>query len=387
MKSVILKRSKKSDREFRVLVGMVELYLKSGKPVGSNTLRENGFEELSSATIRNYFAKLEDKGFLTQQHSSGGRIPTSKAYKLYAELASEKIEHADIDEEWPNIETKEPAAFLNLVAEKLSRTTGYAVCISSPRFDHDFILDVKLVSIDKDRVLCVLVTDFGLIKTETLLTDVKLSAFSLKRIEGYFIWQLTGRPLPFPLEDNEEKIAKQFYEEVMIRYIVGYANFSKEDLYRTGFSHLLTYPEFNDPLALANGLELFENTREMHNLLSQAQAEKKLLFWIGDDLLKHSPNGSHCTFIAIPYRINHTIVGSLGLLGPTRMPYSEVFALMNEYANKMSETLTRSLYKFKLQYRQPSQSTTYLEQKEQNHLLQSSKHLLEDQSPEGAQDE
>jgi heat-inducible transcriptional repressor len=85
MKPLALKKPTKDERERLILFGLVDLYLQSGKPIGSNTLRENGFEALSSATIRNYFAKLEEEGLVKQQHSSGGRIPTATAYKIYAE--------------------------------------------------------------------------------------------------------------------------------------------------------------------------------------------------------------------------------------------------------------------------------------------------------------
>src|SRR5690349_18344642 len=85
LKSFTQKRPAKDQRERLVLLGLVDLHLSSGKPIGSNTLRENGFENLSSATIRNYFMKLEEDGFLKQQHSSGGRIPTEKGFRLYAQ--------------------------------------------------------------------------------------------------------------------------------------------------------------------------------------------------------------------------------------------------------------------------------------------------------------
>src|SRR3989344_4580366 len=91
MKSAIYKKPlpakklSKVDREQSVLFGLIELYLKTGKPIGSHTLQENGFESLSSATIRNYFGKMEEQGYLKQQHTSGGRIPTQKAFRAYAE--------------------------------------------------------------------------------------------------------------------------------------------------------------------------------------------------------------------------------------------------------------------------------------------------------------
>ena len=84
-KPIPIKRMGKQERERKVLLGLVEYYIQTGKPVGSNTLKEAGFEDLSSATIRNYFANLEEEGYLVQSHSSGGRIPTDLSYRTYAE--------------------------------------------------------------------------------------------------------------------------------------------------------------------------------------------------------------------------------------------------------------------------------------------------------------
>ena len=84
-KALPAKKLPKNDREQAVLLGLVELYLKIGKPIGSSTLQEHGFESLSTATIRNYFSKMEEMGYLKQQHTSGGRIPTEKAFRLYAD--------------------------------------------------------------------------------------------------------------------------------------------------------------------------------------------------------------------------------------------------------------------------------------------------------------
>ena len=92
-KPVSIKRMGKHDRERRVLLGLVDYYIQTGKPVGSNTLKEAGFGDLSSATIRNYFAHLEEEGYLLQSHSSGGRIPTHLAYRVYAHAYARKTSH------------------------------------------------------------------------------------------------------------------------------------------------------------------------------------------------------------------------------------------------------------------------------------------------------
>lgn len=383
IKFTSLKRSKKADREHKVLLGLVELYLKTGKPIGSHTLKEHGFHDLSSATIRNYFNQLEEAGYLVQQHSSAGRIPTDLAYKLYAEEyiftgTIEKEEEQQL-QQLREIETRELATYLNKALNLLSDITGYAAFLSSPRFDHDFILDLKLVSIDAHRCLCVLITDFGLIQTETLFTDKKISMFSLKRIESYFQWRLKGNSDPAPqLTEAEEKLAKGFYHEIMVRYIVNYSHFSHEDLYRTGFSKLLAFPEFNDPLILANGLSLFENPQKISKLLKDSITQDKLAFWIGTDLAPYAPAADHCAVITIPYRINQASVGAIGLLGPTRMPYRHLFGILQVFSAYVSESLTRSLYKFKLNYRKAKAGNTYLKNENSSLINQSNLFLLED---------
>lgn len=370
MNIIVKKKSKKESREEKVLLKLIELYIKTGKPIGSNTLQEQGFEELSSATIRNYFAELEAEGFLKQPHSSGGRIPTSKGYRAFA---LSHLAHSEIDpEEEEKLqvlregETKNLSAYLHKAAEVLSEISGYATFLSSVRFDHDFILDMKLVGIDSERVLCILITDFGQILTEILTHEKRLSSFTLKRMESYFQWRLKGakeKEKP-PLLPEEEVIAKEFYTEIMVRYLVRYSNYSNEEVHRTGFSRLLSYPEFNDPIALSTALSLFENTSQMRLLLNDCSVAGRLCFWIGSDLATYSTSSSSCSVIAIPYRINQRIAGAFGLLGPCRMPYHTLFALMRPFSEILSETLTKSLYKFKLSYRHPRTATSYLETKE-----------------------
>lgn len=360
------KKKPKAEREKAVLLGLVDLYLKMGKPVGSNTLRDNGFQALSSATIRNYFAKLEKNGYLIQQHSSGGRIPTPDAYKLYAESV---IDEDQVDEQDAKFlkaklqeETREVAKHLQEATDLMSELTGCAAFLTFPRFDHDLIIDVKLVGIDHTRCLCVMVTDFGMIHTETLYSPKKLSNFSLKRIESYIHFKMTGRDKP-KLSKDEEKIASQFYREIVLRHIVGTSNFSSEDLYKTGFSKLLSYPEFRDAGSLSQGLSLFENTSYMRELLRDCT---ELKIWIGDDLTDESMN---CSMIAIPYYIHNAPVGAIALLGPTRIPYQKIFSLTRLFSSLLSESLTRSLYKYKITYRTPSMNAIGMQRAQAECLL------------------
>jgi heat shock gene repressor HrcA len=358
LKSLTSKKPSKNDREQAVLLGLVELYLELGKPIGSQTLQDHGFESLSSATIRNYFSKMESQGLLKQQHTSGGRIPTARAFRLYADAFQDQgiIEQnqEDILQHLLKKETQEIAAILHKAAEAFSDITQCAVFTSSPRFDQDFIQNVKLILLDPQKILAVLITDFGLVRTETIYLDRPIKDNFLSICEKYFLWRMSkGDKLLFENE-ADAKMAQRIYNEVIVRHVVGYVNFSSEDIFRTGLSKLLAYPEFNDPTALATSLRLLENSAHMQTLLRQCCQKGRLTSWIGDELAPYIPAGAECAVIAIPYRINQTISGAIGLLGPMRIPYRNLFGLIQLFSEQISDLLTRSVYKFKITYRQPS---------------------------------
>lgn len=383
MKSLTPKKPSKDQREKVVLFGLIELYLQSGKPIGSNTLRENGFESLSSATIRNYFVKLEEEGYLKQQHSSGGRVPSSLAFKLYAQdhLHQPRINAAQKKEieKMLSKETREVAAYLQRSAESISDITQCAVFLSAPRFDQDFILEIKLLGIDSSRLLCAIITDFGLIHTELLHIDRKLSGFTLKRLEAYFNFRQTGIEKP-QIDPEEEALAAQLYKELLLRHIVSHTHFSTTDLSQAGFSKLLNYPDFNEASALASGLSLFENKQMLRSLLTNTCNKGQLCCWVADDLHTFAPEASSCSVITIPYRIHHTIGGAIGILGPNRIPYRELYGQLEQIAQTISDSLTKSIYKYKISFRNPKPSDPQVNQDFLGSLDQSQYLLLEDKN-------
>lgn len=370
------KKSNKQAREHSVLIGLIEYYIETGKPVGSNTLKECGFEDLSSATIRNYFAHLEKKGLLTQTHSSGGRIPTHQAFRLYAkELLESGIPPIETEK---STEEHEITLFLQNAAENLSTLLNCPVFLSAPRFDHDFVADIKIVPVHIDRCLCILITDFGVIKTELVHLEQKMSSFFFKKLESYFYFRLHGRDKPENMTPEEEQFGQKIYNEVMVRYIVGYSNFIDEEIYKTGFSKLLNYPDYHDSTVLASTLALFENTHSLRLMVRETIKRNELDFWIAEDLNNFTVETPNCTVITIPYMINQQPAGAIGLMGPARIPYKKIFAVMNSTAEHISQTLTKSVYKFQISFRQPHEGTLYLQQEEKKLLGQSRLTLLED---------
>lgn len=381
LKPISIKRVGKQGRERKVLLGLVEYFIQKGKPVGSNSLKEAGFGDLSSATIRNYFSRLEEEGLLTQAHSSGGRIPTHLAYRTYAQHYCQNDPlplKEDPFEKLRSFNSREIALFLQEAAELLGQITQCAVFLTAPRFDHDVVIDIKLVSLDAYRCLSILMTDFGLVQTEVLRLPEKQSTFAIKRIESYLHWRLTGGgSKPENLTPSEEKIGQQAYHELMLRYIVGYSNFIDEDIYRTGFSHLLSYSDFQDTRLLATGLSLFENIDCMRFILKESMTAKELKFWIGNELDERIPD-FNCSVIAVPYSIHQTAAGAVGLLGPTRLPYRKLFSILRQFSECIHEVLTRNIYKFKINFRQPEAGKLYLQKEEDRLIGQSQLILLED---------
>nr|WP_166157152.1 heat-inducible transcriptional repressor HrcA [Neochlamydia sp. AcF84]NGY95547.1 Heat-inducible transcription repressor HrcA [Neochlamydia sp. AcF84] len=390
LKLITVKKSAKHNRERQVLMGLIELYLKTGKPIGSHTLKEFRFEELSSATIRNYFSNLEKEGYLSQQHSSGGRIPTTQAFRLYAQehsttkQTSEAYQHEL--QKLRDKETHELASYLQEAAETLSHLAKCAVFLSAPRFDQDYINQIKIVEIDHTRCLCIILTSIGLIQTEIMPLDKRMSTFSLKRMERYFQWRLNrihqssssiDINTPDNLTEEEKNLAQLFYNEIMVRYIVSYSNFTDEDIYRTGFSKLLAYPEMQDVSKLTHCLSLFENVPSMRLLLKECSKKETLKFWIGEDLDFLSAGPQECSVVTVPYYANKQCVGAIGLLGPIRLPYRHLFGLLHNFSENISEAITRSIYKFKITFRQPQRGTISTQPDKPCFLGESSLMLIE----------
>jgi len=354
LKKLLRKKPDKDRREQLLLFGLVDLYLETGCPVSSNSLKEQGFETLSSATIRNDLAKLEQQGYLVQQHSSGGRIPTSLAYKHYAahylnrDALPEK--EADVLAQGLNRETREVARYLQSAAEAVSAASGCAVFLSSPRFDHDFVLDVKLISLDETRALCVILTDFGEVHTSILHLGKRTSNQTLKKIEAYFHARLMNLKLP-SLSSCDQPLADRLYNEVMLRHLANASHFTLEEIYKTGFSKLVQAGDISDTATLASSLSLFENTSYLRSLLKECGKLKQMRCWIADDL--RAPSFTPCSVVAAPYAIHQTYVGAIGILGPHRLPYRKIFAILKYAAAEMGKSLTKSLYKFQITFRQP----------------------------------
>ncbi|ANH78293.1 heat-inducible transcriptional repressor HrcA [Candidatus Chlamydia sanziniae] len=356
------KVSKRDSKILYILFVTIELYLKAGQPVGSKTLKESYCSDLSTATIRNYFMELETLGLLKKNHVSGGRIPTDLAFRYYvdhqedvfdtniSDLVLEKLN--ELPKESRNI-IKDLQKTIELLGDVLDLPTFF----SSPRFENDAVTNIQLTLVDEQRVVVILSTEFGQIFTDTLWLPKTFETTSVRRIENFLQNYIRKFPPSDSLSENEENVSMRLYNEIVVRYLNRYCNFSEEDLYQTGLSKLLRYEVFKDPDVLARGLSLFENQRHMCKLLDIGMRKDRLTAFIGNEIsdILNTPYLG-CTVITIPYHMNQAPLGALGILGPVNLPYKEVFPTLKLFTNKIEETLTQSFYKFKLSFRRPCRS-------------------------------
>jgi heat-inducible transcriptional repressor len=185
----------------------------------------------------------------------------------------------------------------------------------------------------------------------------------LRKVERFARSRLFNEPLEADIfDEHEQNICRSLYQEAMASYFVSYTSMSQEDLWQAGFSRLLQYPEFEDSKILAASLSLFENKSALRGLLREAMRADSLKFWIGDELKPYVTGEPNCALVAIPYRVGDRPIGALAVLGPQRMFYLELFKLLQDASNHLSDTLSRFLTHHKITYRMPESHPLFIDE-------------------------
>lgn len=348
--------STRQRRALQILLQLVELHLRTGRPVGSQALKEEGVKHLSSATLRNYFAQLESLGYLRQTHISGGRLPTDAAFEVYAHEAlisaradvHQGLKAANFEQHLPPPSGSGLSSWIESIAGELSRRTRCCIALTLPRFTQDFVVRVQLVSLLNRRLLSVVCTQFGLVHTTSLSVEWSRDQSALEDLTAYCNWRLNeSLPKP-PLTSGDEQAYSQIHGEIMIHYLIQHSGLSHQRLALTGLSQLLCHSECREPSVFAEFLTLLEERRSWRRLLNHAQSQPDPLLWVGRGLSPYFPEASHCSVIAGTYRLHRTSVGAIALIGPVRMPYREVFGHLIAAQEHLQRHLTESIYKFNI---------------------------------------
>ncbi len=333
-------------RQQKILKTVVYRYITTGAPVGSKSLAQSLNLGISAATIRNELSKLEGQGYLYQPHTSAGRVPTDLGYRFYVDSLSGRTR---LREEEKNAiitlfshKTQELENLLQETSTLLSRLTSAAAMVIAPRLRRDTIKHVDLVNLAEEIVLMVIITDTG--RVEKKLIDVQGSGenIDLEEIQSFLNCHLQGGGLGRVADLALHRDLKRLKSPPLAARVVGAIQdiLSREEyekVYVGGMANLLRYLDVEGLQRIERLLEHFEEQYLLLEMLSEALGSKELLVRIGDEnLYKELQSFS---LIATPYAIGEEMVGTVSVLGSTRMDYARVIPTVDFIAKSLSHTL------------------------------------------------
>ena len=334
------------ERKNKVLHAVIHEYIKTGKPVGSTVLEKNYNFNLSPATLRNLMAELEKEGYLTHPHTSAGRIPTDEGYKAYVnslvELQRLAVEEEERIKKEYEKKTKEIDSLLSQTSKILSGLSNYTGFVMAPNSKTNLIRNIELVQLSSEQILVVLLTRSGIVKNKVinLNTDSKnlyeLKKFLNNKLRGLSLDE-AGRRIVTEVQKYQNK-QKDLFK--LAEYISSAIDSIKDDIYMDGTSNVLGLPDFND----------FESAR---SLVKLNEDKERLIEIIGEDFkesngVKVQIGGQgkiadlkDLSVITTSYSYGNKIIGVLGIIGPKRMEYEKMMALVKSVSKVVNGLLLK----------------------------------------------
>ncbi|MGY4690365.1 heat-inducible transcriptional repressor HrcA [Salibacterium sp. K-3] len=335
-----------TDRQLFILQAIVDDYIHSAEPVGSRSLSKRNGMSYSPATLRNEMADLEEMGFLEKPHSSSGRIPSEKGYRHYVDhlLMPHQLSSRDIHDMRSLFGRKvmEAEQVVKQSATILSELTSYASIVLGPEVFESRLKQVQIIPLNNHAAVAVLVTDTGHVENHTVSLPEALDSSELEKIANILNDRLEG----VPLYQLQNKIMTEV-AGLLRQHITNYNDallFTEETLqksrhekvYYGGKTNLLSQPEFKDVDKIRMLFELLEEDHTMHELLKPEQ--KGLMIRIGQENAAEA--FEDCSIISASYSFNGNPVGTISIVGPTRMEYPRVIGLIEHLSRDLSKVLT-----------------------------------------------
>jgi len=333
-------------RKQEILRTVIRSYIGTAEPVGSEVLAQRSRLRISAATIRNEMAMLEEMGYLTQPHPSAGRIPTDRGYRVYVDsllegAALSMSERTRLRRQLANA-LEERDRFPEEIARTLATVSHYASLVAQSHPDRLVFKHLHLVPVESTHVIAVIVTNAGVIRGRMvdLLEPVDaegldgLSRLVSHRLEGYALGDITEAVLTRVLDEaaRQQRVVRQLTEWLLHQMLA-----ASREIHVEGTLNILTQPEFRDARAARSVLEALEREEVLSNLL-KAAPDRPVWIAIGSEHRIEDLRG--CSVVAAAYRVGGRSVGTIGIVGPTRMPYARVISLVRYLADSVSDVLT-----------------------------------------------
>lgn len=358
----ILNKNSAERRKNKILNALVTTYISTGDPVASSRVVARSRLGLSPATIRNVIAQLDEQGLTLQPHTSAGRIPTPEGFKAFVQSLAP--DDAEAREFWARVENDydfegETEGNVGNLLERccglLSEVSGEAGAVLSPNFVNDVIREIRLVEVDPGRILAVVVSDLGIVTSNTIHLGKKIGYFNLRRIEEYLNAKLRGPAFADVFSETywdeaERQAGEHLYSEVVLKYIISGGSSGKRELYLEGFSKVFEKREMREPQTALSVVRFFEDRAVLMEVLASAQKNDRLTVLIGEDIRPGEEKLADMSLVVAPYKVNGIAVGAVGVIGSMRIRYSKIIPLVEQAAafigRRLSETVGRGKIAF-----------------------------------------
>ncbi len=338
------------ERKKKILQAIIRNYLETGEPVGSRTISKYTDLNLSSATIRNEMADLEEMGYILQPHTSAGRIPSDKGYRFYVDNLMQEKER-EVQEMKEMLLEKEDKMdhLLKQVAKMLAVNTNYATMISAPQIKKNKLKFIQLSKVDARQILAVIVVEGNVIKNSMLEVKEELNEETMLKLNILLNTHLNGLSID---EINLSMIANLkrqagIHSEIISEVLdaVGEAIKADEDLeiYTSGTNNIFKYPELSDHNMASHIIHTFEEKQALNQLVTETLADEEstgIQVYIGEE----SPiqNMKDCSIVTATYELGEGMKGTIGIIGPKRMDYDKVVGTLKHLRDQLDDLYNKN---------------------------------------------
>ncbi len=336
-----------TERAECLLSALIQNYIQEGQPIGSKKLAAASKLELSSASVRNVMAELEAMGFVESPHTSAGRVPTAQGYRYYVDslLQLEPVDSQAISELSKELQHEfNTLGIVSSVSEFLSNLTSFAGIVTLPKVARVALRQIEFLPLSDKRILTILVTNEHEVQNRIIPVHREFSAEELQRAANYLNDKFAGKELQrvrqeIMQEMNDARVSmdQMMRSAIEIASQVFEKNDKKDDFVVAGQTNLMDYSEFASMDALKQLFDAFNQKRDILSLLDKCLNADGVQIFIG------SESGylglGECSLVTSTYSVEGRPIGTLGVIGPTRMPYEQVVSVVDVTAKVLSAAL------------------------------------------------
>lgn len=337
------------ERKMKILQAIIRTYLETGEPVGSRTISKYTDLNLSSATIRNEMSDLEELGYIVQPHTSAGRIPSDKGYRLYVdELMEEKDREVDELKELMLERVDKMELLLKQVARVLAANTNYATMISTPKYQRSKVKFIQLSRVESTKIVALIVIEGNILKNQMIDVEEPIDNDTVLKLNILLNTYLSGLTIDEinlgMITQMKEQAGNHVALVSDVIDAVAEAIRAEEDLeiYTSGTTNIFKYPELSDSQRASQLLSTFEEKQQLSDLVNETLAKSGENHGIQVYIGNESPiqTMKDCSVVTATYELEEGVQGTIGIIGPKRMDYEKVMKTLKSLMNQLD-----SLYK------------------------------------------